>query len=300
MRSFFVALMPAASVVIGSACGSDSNTGPAPEQFVASLASLSERPTIVPGSGTGTATFAMSSDQITFTIDVSSLDSVTAAHIHAGGTAVAGPVMITLFTNTGTGTVNGRLTDGTIKAADLPAGVSFDSLKALMKAGNVYVNVHTKAFPAGVMRGQLLPPGQAPPPERFDAILTGANERPNPTTSTATGTAAFEVSGNSVKFTINVAGITDATAAHIHNGSGTVAAGVAVGLFANAAGTGALTGNLTSGTFTASNIGIATISLDSLLVLMRTKNAYVNVHTKTNPGGEIRGQLSGATTVTIP
>jgi hypothetical protein len=32
--------------------------------------------------------------------------------------------------------------------------------------------------------------------------------------------------------------------------------------------------------------------MDSLLVLMRTGNAYVNVHTSAYPSGELRGQIS--------
>jgi len=33
------------------------------------------------------------------------------------------------------------------------------------------------------------------------------------------------------------------------------------------------------------------VKYDSLLVLLRNGQAYVNVHTTANPGGEIRGQL---------
>ena len=56
----------------------------------------------------------------------------------------------------------------------------------------------------------------------------------------------------------------------------------------NTTGAGA-SGTLT-GTFTSTNT--ATISNDSLDVLMRTGKAYVNLHTDLNKGGEIRGQLS--------
>lgn len=45
-----------------------------------------------------------------------------------------------------------------------------------------------------------------------------------------------------------------------------------------------------TGTFTGTNS--ASVSLDSLLVLMRTGKAYTNIHTATNPGGEIRGQIT--------
>jgi hypothetical protein len=36
---------------------------------------------------------------------------------------------------------------------------------------------------------------------------------------------------------------------------------------------------------------VSNISFDSVLVLLRNGNAYVNVHTTAVPGGEIRGQI---------
>jgi hypothetical protein len=51
----------------------------------------------------------------------------------------------------------------------------------------------------------------------------------------------------------------------------------------------ATSGTVVSGTFTIT--GHATIDLNALLTLLRNGNAYVNVHTATNPNGEIRGQI---------
>jgi hypothetical protein len=64
------------------------------------------------------------------------------------------------------------------------------------------------------------------------------------------------------------------------------AAGIIVPLTVTGTGT---SGNIISGTFTST--GNAAVSMDSLLVLLRNGNSYVNVHTAANPDGEIRGQI---------
>jgi len=122
----------------------------------------------------------------------------------------------------------------------------------------------------------------------FVATLNGANEVPAKAVS-GTGTATIVKNAGVYTYTINYSGLTgNATLAHIHGpGDATHSVGVLVP-FTVPAGSGP-TGTLT-GTFTATNNpGISTDSLD---VLMANGNAYVNVHTALNGGGEIRGQLS--------
>lgn len=124
--------------------------------------------------------------------------------------------------------------------------------------------------------------------EEFVATLNGANERPTPVTTPATGTATFSVVGGGILYRIDVADITGVIAAHIHGPAGpTVATGIIVGLYSSGA-TGAVEGTLVQGVAPAPAPGV---SFDSLLVLMRNGNSYVNVHTSANPGGEIRGQI---------
>ena len=66
-------------------------------------------------------------------------------------------------------------------------------------------------------------------------------------------------------------------------------AGVAIFLFTPITPTGTLNGLVSAGSITnSSNVGV---SLDSLRVLFNNGNAYVNVHTAVNPGGEIRDQI---------
>lgn len=123
----------------------------------------------------------------------------------------------------------------------------------------------------------------------YTSTLNAANERPTPNSSTATGSATYVLTGNTLTFTVSVNGLSGpATASHIHVGASTVAGGVIVG-FVTAA---VQTGNVTSGTIDLTQpIGATAISGDSLKTLLNNGNAYTNVHTTANPGGEIRGQI---------
>jgi hypothetical protein len=129
----------------------------------------------------------------------------------------------------------------------------------------------------------------APAPPTFAATLNGANERPTPVSTAATGTALVVKDGGTYTYTITYTGLSGVPSmSHIH-GPGNVDQAVAVLVGFPVTGATAGTGTL-SGTFTAANIQRG-VSSDSLDVLLRTGNAYVNVHTATNGGGEIRGQL---------
>lgn len=130
-------------------------------------------------------------------------------------------------------------------------------------------------------------------PNGIIALLNGANERPTPVNTSANGAAVFTRSGISVAYTVTYQGMASIpTGAHIHGpASVTAVAGIVIDLLKQAltSSSGVLTG-----TFTAADIrgisGEPPIALDSLMTLLRTGNAYVNVHSSTFPAGEIRGQ----------
>ncbi|MEO6527753.1 MAG: CHRD domain-containing protein [Gemmatimonadaceae bacterium] len=127
-----------------------------------------------------------------------------------------------------------------------------------------------------------------PPPPTYNATLTGASEVPVKAVA-GTGTASVVKNGTTFTYTITYTGLTGTlSGAHIH---GPAAVGVNAGIvvaFTVPAGSPA-TGTLT-GTFTAPTA--ATVSIDSLEVLLKNGNAYFNLHTAANPGGEIRGQIA--------
>ena len=131
--------------------------------------------------------------------------------------------------------------------------------------------------------------------QSFTATLSGDAERPTPVVTTATGTAGFTATINqgsggllTITYSVSVEGISGtASAAHIHGPAGVDdAAGIIVPLTVSGTGT---SGAIITGSFTTT--GNAAVSMDSLLVLLRNGNSYVNVHTAANPDGEIRGQI---------
>jgi Cu/Zn superoxide dismutase len=127
----------------------------------------------------------------------------------------------------------------------------------------------------------------APGPPTFVASLNGASEV-HAKAVAETGTATIVKTGATYTYTITYSGMSGPlTGAHIH-GPATATTNATVIVPFDIAGAGA-SGTLT-GTFASTN-NVA-ISNDSLDVLMRTGGAYVNLHTGTNLGGEIRGQLA--------
>lgn len=127
-----------------------------------------------------------------------------------------------------------------------------------------------------------------PLPSTFGATLNGANEVPAKAVA-GTGTAAIVKNGATYTYTVTYSGMTGAlTAAHIHGPAGVGANASPIVSFNT---TGATASGTLTGTFTATD-NPAVITTDSLDKLMTSGNAYVNLHTAANVGGEIRGQLS--------
>jgi Cu/Zn superoxide dismutase len=126
-----------------------------------------------------------------------------------------------------------------------------------------------------------------PGPSTWVATMNGAAEFP-PKTVTGTGSATIVKTATGYTYTITYQGMTgNLTGGHIHGPAPTGANAAVIVPFANA--TGAANAGTLAGTFASTNT--TAISNDSLEVLMTNGNAYVNLHTQANGGGEIRGQL---------
>lgn len=124
------------------------------------------------------------------------------------------------------------------------------------------------------------------------ATLTGSQEVP-PNTSPATGSASlvYETATNEISYVVSFTGLTTGlTNAHIHFGAAGVA-GPVILPFSNlplGQTSGILAGVLTSADFVAAG-GLTTFA--QAVQAIQAGNTYVNIHTSTFPGGEIRGQL---------
>ncbi|MGE5635015.1 MAG: CHRD domain-containing protein [Deltaproteobacteria bacterium] len=110
---------------------------------------------------TGSAEFtAPHFDNISYSVEVSNIDKVTAAHIHSGKIGENGPIVVTLFKaeTLSTEPINGNLASGNITNANLEgpmAGKTVIDLTKSMELGETYVNVHTEENPNGEIRGQI-------------------------------------------------------------------------------------------------------------------------------------------------
>jgi hypothetical protein len=113
----------------------------------------------------------------------------------------------------------------------------------------------------------------------IEVAMTGAAERPGPGDPDGTGTATFRINPGQgeICYTLTVANIEPATAAHIHRAPPTSAGPVVIPL-----------NPPTNG----SSSGCAPIGRALAKELIQTPEAfYVNVHNTPFPPGAVRGQL---------
>ena len=259
------ALAIALAVVGGAAARSQANT----IRIAANMAAANEIPApkgdVGSARGTFTATLTKSGTgaELSWRLEFSNLSgNAIAAHIHVAARGVAGPVRVPLCAPctsgvTGTATINA------------------DVLDAIMN-DRAYVNVHTPTNPAGEIRDQV---GIV---ANVKTTLRASQERPKPkgrlakAKGTFTATVTRTGSTGVITWRLTFSKLSGkATAAHIHSGARGKPGPVIVPLCAPCR----------SGAR-----GRATVSA-SVLDALESGRTYVNVHTRKNPAGEIRGQL---------
>jgi trimeric autotransporter adhesin len=210
-------------------------------------------PVVSPATGVASLILAPDRSRVVYNIRHAGIVTETMAHIHRGAFGTNGPVI-----------VNFPL--GSSKTGSFT--VTLEQVRD-MEAGQLYVNVHSQTNPGGEIRGQIRPAGGC-----FDAVLNGANEVPA-NTSTARGAATVMLSpdGGDMTYALQHSGIVTETMAHIHR--------------ANSGVNGPVIFDLGVGAFKTGSITVTATQRQDLL----DETYYFNVHSQTNPGGEIRGQI---------
>ena len=214
-------------------------------------------PTNTFASGTAVAFLHQPQNRLCYLIETLGISSATVAHVHFGAAGV-----------------NGAMASTAASANGIWCGVTdplSDAEAALALSDQVYVDVHSAAFPNGEIRGQL----RVDLGSCFSSTCRGSEEVP-PNASTAFGNAQLLVGPDGqIELTGMFQGV-HLIAAHIHIGPIGITGPILFPI--NWSNT---TGEL-SATYQASPLDLAKL---------RSGLWYVNLHTAVLPGGELRGQL---------
>jgi len=256
-------------LILLSACKHDTVSGPATikswDQI--EMKSIYEVPAPAGRTEEGEASLQLFSDntlKYSFHIhNLSPSDALTAAHIHAGNPGTSGAIIIPLNP-----TFIGAGADGKVTLRQGQA----DTLLHMP----VYINVHSTQVPSGLARGQV----DQEIKFAMDIPLSGANERPSPIATTATGLAILRLAEDKTLYSmvnvINVEANDTLTVAHVHRGTADIAGPVRINLCNSKADFGVLK---------------TQTLVDSLVSLLTNDACYANAHTKLHGSGIVRGQI---------
>ena len=160
--------LPAFAVLTLAACGggggADTSAGPVAEKFTAVLTGASVAPAST-SSNTGTISLqsAPGDSLLAFSLSVANMGGITQAHLHTAAAGANGATLVWLLPVNGTAaqapsvSLNGVISLGSIEPAWIRGTprLAMDSVKALLRAGRIYVDVHSSTFTAGEIRGQV-------------------------------------------------------------------------------------------------------------------------------------------------
>jgi CHRD domain len=217
-------------------------------------------PVATPAKGEGLLVLDAKTGEIAGEIELTDI-TATAAHIHAGAAGVNGDKLIELQDHGGHGHF-------AVPANTRLSAAQMDTLRA----GGLYVNVHSAANPAGEIRGQIAR-------RVIVASASGTQEVPaNNSAAQAKGTIVYDPLTRGVQARLVVSGM-NATAAHIHMAAAGSNGPIAL----------ALPPSATDATTWASAAD-AKLSAEQALALL-SGGLYFNAHSVAFDKGEVRGQI---------
>jgi CHRD domain len=187
--------------------------------------------------------------------------TATAAHIHAGAAGINGDKLIDLQDHGGHGHFE-------VPANTMLTAAQIDSLRA----GGLYVNVHSAAHPGGEIRGQIAR-------RVIVTTATGAQEVPaNNSAAEGTGIVVYDPLTRGVQARLVVSGM-DATAAHIHMAAAGSNGPIALALPPSAGAANTL-----------ASAADAKLTAEQAQALL-SGGLYFNAHSLAFDKGEVRGQI---------
>lgn len=146
-----------------------SASAPEKTNFTMALSGANEVPAVTT-TASGWANWVLEDNNtLQYEIYVAGIDSITMAHFHANVAGQNGPIMAWFVPteaarapgpgNISVGSAGGILRQNRVTRASLSmvAPFTWDSLVTRMRAGSTYLNIHTRRFPSGELRGQVGP-----------------------------------------------------------------------------------------------------------------------------------------------
>lgn len=229
------------------------------------MSGLQESPVAVTA-GTGLAVATVSNDLTNVEVWMVSdnlTGTVGASHFHMGAIGVNGGVVLDL---------SGGVNDNNIHFT----GPISEAVVSALLTGDIYINAHTPAYPAGEIRGQMI--RLARDPYAFDMCTEQEIGVVNAPSATGSGLVTIGREHSNVNLYIATTGLTGpVTAAHLH--------------LAPAGQNGDPIVNLSTVIDEGFVSGAGIPADTSFINVVRDGLIYVNVHTDLHPAGELRGQV---------
>ena len=231
-------------------------------------------PTLSGSSGSGSITFSPGLDTVYYDVVYDTLlGAPTVAHFHDGAPGVSGPPLVDV-----TSSINGNHLQG--MATSLPSDFVAKCLR-----GDIYLNIHSAAFPTGEIRGQVRRYAY----EGFTFGIDGSQETPpNPSPATGSGFVSIDPEERSAHYRMVVNDLTGPlTEVHFHNAPPGVAGNPVFDLtpYFTAGATNVSASNYWT------DFDFSTPFNSTFSDMFMNNEMYVNFHTSANPGGEVRGNI---------
>ncbi|MFP3992190.1 CHRD domain-containing protein [Streptomyces sp. E11-3] len=236
--------------------------------------------------GKAVAQVKVKGSRVVFSLQWHGIKPPSAAHIHLGGKGENGDVKVPLFTSAMPKTVRAAAGQTTLEDAQLAKALTSEP-------GAFYVNLHTKEFPGGAVRGQLHRSAQHINPlaiikaGKLRALASGFQEfsedgRPLVGDLDGFGVNFIQPRHGKVHYSLAWLNIGAPAAAHVHEGKIGVNGKVRFPLF---------TEPIPKNVFAVSGVVGKLDPAGLKHIAANSENFYFNLHNKEFPDGAIRGQL---------